>query len=279
MIKPSLKNIVAIIKGALEVPDPNAPVDPIANVSGRMPIPIPSGRMSVPDPNKTSTKSISHNSGAHHVGRLTAVQKMQSALQTLAKVVGEHPLPVNLPNEILTSLAQIGNQPHFADGAWGPNTDKALHQAYALAQALVLLPAKFNLTNTIYDPQNLKPFDGDISGYQVENGHITLDAETQTSRSNFLVEHLTALTKLYAFLAEKVPAVSNATNFNEKDQQTIQTGNVFIEYQGKNLTIPLASLTNPAKYKGLLKSLQLDNDPAAEMTILETIINQAARAL
>jgi hypothetical protein len=270
MNKWSLKNIVATIKK--EALDPSDFLPPPSYIK-----PGKKEPETVNNPTKGTGTTLTGHVNTGVSGSLPSVVKMQTALQNLSNQIQTHNIPVNFPKELLQSLEQIKELPSFSDGAWGPITDKALHQVLDFAKLLVSLPEKFGVANEVYSANNLERLEADLSGYQVEGHHITLDQEEQIKRADFITEHLEAITKLYLLLLEKIPTISNEQSFNTKEQEAIQTGNTFVEYKGQTLTIPLSSLTSPTKYNQLIQSLQLDD--VAKMEILEKIINQAARAI
>jgi hypothetical protein len=269
MTKSSLKDLVATIQKAAARPFPAGWITPRPLPTGWI-TPDVKTPQTVSDPAKGTGTTIGHTS----LGvSLPEVQKMQEDIQALATQIKSHKIPVNLPSNLVESVEQTLATPQFADGAWGPITDKALHHVLNLAKSLVLLLEKFGLKNEIYVASNLEHFADNLE-YQVIGHHINLSAEEQVRRAENLTKHLVAITQLYLFLIEKIPTISNEHILAPHEKQTFQSGMIEVNYQNKPFSLPLASLSGPAQYKAWLDSNHL-TDPSAAMAILDQLIKNS----
>lgn len=82
------------------------------------------------------------------------------------------------------------------DGAWGPQTDNALHNILSLAYALLQFESDLGLHNPDYDMSKWKLFQGLIS-YTMTNGKPSLPSTVLVKRANALTNHLKAILKMY----------------------------------------------------------------------------------
>jgi len=257
MNKQSLKDIVAFIKNAVAIPEPP---------EGSM----PSAKEKVPEPQAVpatpSTTAPQSNTSQE-------VKDMQSAMETLSTKIKSEPLPANMPTEITRSVNEIANQPKFSDGAWGPITDKSLHNIVDFADHLLSVPDDLKIPNTIYTAENLREFNSLLSGYNADKFPITgMTKEQENIKAKSIISHIEGIAKLYDYSVEHLSAITHINILNKNEQSAIQSGKATIQYNGNNIEIPLSSLTSINNFNAFLKSQNLDEK--AKVEILNAIIDR-----
>lgn len=227
-------------------------------------------------PSSAPISNISHPSVGG--GSNPVIRKMQEAIVELASKVKGSALPVNAPGNLLESLTNIDGT-NFADGAWGPITDAALHHVLDFAKYLLALANKFKIDiRSVYPANNLDSFGKLLSGYEVGPHSISLsltgnDTDAgQVERAPIITQHIAAISELYSQILSKLPNVSNENLLNHTERQYLQTGSVLIHLDGQPRVVPLSALKSIRDYNNFITSHKLD---ASKMEILDAVINNA----
>ena len=204
------------------------------------------------------------------------VLKMQYAMENFANKVKGGNIPVNIPRELIQGVEKISGQAKFADGAWGPITQKALENIADLASSLTLLPERFGLEHIPYTKENASSFKKMLARFVIEGNHITLNQEDQSRMSDDATNNINKISELYSIILGKVQTVSNEGMLKPNEKQIIQTGRVVVTYAGRSLEIPLSALTSPSNYSQFCTTNNLDDKSKAE--ILDLIMSSSRAA-
>lgn len=100
--------------------------------------------------------------------------------------------PATHMSSITESMSRIGNAAKelTPDGAWGPKTNRALHDAHAFAFAMLKLAKDFGLQTTAYDDGNLQKFI-----IRKEDTEYTIVEKQQ--QAPILTLHINAIIKMF----------------------------------------------------------------------------------
>lgn len=160
---------------------------------------------------------------------------------------------------VMDTMERIGNPKggeFAADGVWGPRTNAALRNAYALAFGLLKLASDFKLPLTAYNGENLVAFKN-----MLPEDHTSLDAEQKAEVAPELSKHLKAIQRMYQEIKDGILEKPAYRAFIEADKP-------FVTYQKKGPTLnqqQVASLQKtfangfPVKYKNEAKVISVND--------------------
>jgi hypothetical protein len=264
-----LQVLAETIKAQAKAFDPNVTPSPEASHAFN-----PEKLIEIKNPVEISSPKI--NRAPSSMGKNIAVQKMQATMHDLISKISQESL-IGVPEETVNALKSLitasQNKPALfqADGFWGPITNQVLQKIADLAVSLTILPINFRLPNDIYPPAIAKELQTSIPTIPIEGKHVKLSQEEQTEYASKIVANLTDIEKLFTYLSNKIPHISNEGILRHDEQQIVKSNATVPIIAGEiQMSIPLSVLISPSAFNQFITDRGLE--PLKD-EILESLIN------
>lgn len=121
---------------------------------------------------------------------------------------------------VMNTLKRIGQSKNEfqSDGRWNFRTDNALRNMLGFAYALLQLEGDFGLPNQKFTSKDLQGFQALLSGYEHDDGKVSLSDADKKKRAPIITNYLNNITSLYDNFRRQVTARPEFRNYIEGHQ-------------------------------------------------------------